>query len=123
MRYFYSILLFVILFGCKDNGEVVFYIISNDGAGLEKNSEILCKGVKIGSVDNVEIYRDKVLLTLTINSENKVPTNSQVLVGMKNMVNRVLKINYDTSNNEFVGAGDTLRLDIGYRSVLIEDGM
>jgi len=122
MKYFIIIILSITVFSCGDKNSLMVYIISDNSAGLEVNSEVLCKGVNIGNVSDVELFGNKVLITLSLSKKTKVPTNAKILVGVKNMVKKTIQIDYEVSNDKFINSGDSLRLNLGYKSIIINDG-
>ena len=65
----------LILTSCRQNNYKL-YIIFDNVSGLTTKSEIATNGLKIGTVDKLEIFKNKVLATTTIDQSVKIPRHS-----------------------------------------------
>jgi ABC-type transporter Mla subunit MlaD len=74
--YFLTISVFTfLLFSCgQDNYNL--YILFDNVDGLTVESDVTCNGLKIGKVENLEVLRNKVLATVTIDQRVQIPSSS-----------------------------------------------
>lgn len=86
--------------------KVFAYIDSVDG--LEKNAKVKANGMTIGNVENFELDKNKVVVSLIIFDSIKIPTNSVVSLKQESMLGvKYFDIAFGNSN-EFLKAGDFL---------------
>ena len=58
----------------------------NDASGLEKHAKVKMKGVEIGYVKDIELSGTKVVVTLFIYKNAKIPADSEVLLTQESML-------------------------------------
>jgi ABC-type transporter Mla subunit MlaD len=79
-KYFLFIAIVIILIiSCrKDNYKL--YIVFDNAYGLSSKTEVITKGIKIGSVDRVDLFKNKVLATVTIDKTIQIPITSTFML-------------------------------------------
>jgi len=123
MKAIIRLLIFLVFTSCGERNSSIYYIVSDNGFGLEPGTEVFCNDVLIGSVKSVDLMKTRVLVTLELGSQYKIPTNGQLYVGTKDFFSKVIKIDYRTSNEIFLSSEDTLYLNLSNSSKLICDGL
>jgi len=60
--------------------------VINDAGGLEKHAKVKMKGVEVGYVENIELNGTKVVVTLFIYKNAKIPVDSEVVLTQESML-------------------------------------
>jgi len=90
-------------------GTYTLLIEFNDVTGLEPGDMVSVSGLRIGKVDDFELKRLKVFITISISPDVQLPTDSQVQIKSLGMVGeKFIDIKPGTSPN-FFKEGDTLQ--------------
>ncbi|MCF6201444.1 MAG: MlaD family protein, partial [Hydrogenimonas sp.] len=71
--------------GLGKNGYDVEAVL-NDASGLEPHAKVKMKGVEIGYVKNISLTGTKVIVTLFIYENAKIPSDSQVLLAQESLL-------------------------------------
>lgn len=88
-----------------------YYAVFNKADGLQMTTEILLKGVKIGSVTDISYnpaLSDKVVVKFSADKEYKIPIDSRIVASNKYIIGgTVLNLEYGTAT-EFFRNNDTI---------------
>lgn len=104
-----------------------YYVVFNDTEGLYKSNLIVINGMQIGKVADMQLIKegenmDKVLVSLDINDDIKIPKGSKAVLGPEGsglMGDILVKIIKNKKSNEYLEEGAYLKagLEVG----LIDD--
>lgn len=89
-----------------------YYAAYDQISGVQNASPIMMKGVKIGSVTGISFdpaHSDKVVLSLTIKRQYRIPSNSEAKIFSNGLMgNKAIEIAYGSAMT-YLESGDTLR--------------
>lgn len=100
-------LLVVIIFGgcfSKQNK----YTVSFDRVdGLQEGSNVLNKGFTIGKVTHIDLYGNRVLVNIKLNTNRLIPVQSKFLIWENLLGSSYIEIEYSNQTN-FIASKDTV---------------
>jgi ABC-type transporter Mla subunit MlaD len=73
---FYGLLFLTIIFSCVRDKEYILYILFDNVEGLTTKSPVKSSGLVIGRVDNMQLYRGKVIVAVNINRDVAIQQGS-----------------------------------------------
>jgi len=80
--------------------EFKVYVLFDRVDGLVKDCNVQTKGIQIGKVTNLDIYKNKVIVELTIDPIRKIPKNSEFRqVSIDILGNKSVEVNYSNNKN------------------------
>jgi len=98
----------LILTSCRQNNYKLF-IIFDDVSGLTTESEITASGLKIGTVDKLEIFKNKILATTTIDHNVKIPRHSIFTIESVDLFGKkTIAVNLDSVKTQYYQDNDTI---------------
>ena len=97
-----------LLAGCDDRQRVVVAVA--DAQDLREGAPVTYVGVRIGEVEQIELGRTAVLLTLEVDASAPLRTEDSVVVGVQGLIgDREVRILPGPDGASAVSARDTLR--------------
>lgn len=103
-----SILTFLLL-ACGRQGDNRLFIILDNTAGLTTESEITANGLKIGSVDKIDLFRNKIIVTIIVDKKIHIPENSIFRVERADLLgSRAITVTLDSIATKFYTDNDTI---------------
>jgi len=104
-----------------------YYVVFDNTEGLYKSNLIVINGIQVGKVADMQLIKegknvDKILVTLDINDDIKIPTGSKAILGAEGtglMGDMMVKIKKNNKSTEFLKEGDYL--EKGVEIGLIDD--
>lgn len=110
----------IILFGCT-NKDDKYFIITDNARGLKKSSKVYCKGIEIGTISNISLYRDSVLIEMEMEENFKISRSASIFLSNVNVFERVIEIGHMTNNfKDIYYPGDTISLILDYPVIVID---
>jgi len=93
-----------------------YYVVFDNTEGLYKSNLIVINGIQVGKVADMQLIKegknvDKILVTLDINDDIKIPTGSKAILGAEGtglMGDMMVKIKKNNKSTEFLKEGDYL---------------
>ncbi|WP_445712200.1 MlaD family protein [Flavobacterium sp.] len=110
---FYYILMTFMFVACKNiDSEYRFFVLFENVKSLSNNSNIYCKGLKIGNVKSMSINNNRVLVELKINNDIKITTGSKFYIKNLGLIDGVsIDVLLDSISKTYIKSNDTI---IGY---------
>ena len=104
-----------------------YYVVFDDTEGLYKSNLIVINGIQVGKVSDMELIKegkdiDKILVTLDINDDIKLPVGSKAILGSEGtglMGDVLVKIKKNNKSTEYLEDGSYL--EKGFEIGLIDD--
>ncbi len=99
----------LLLSGCRSSDTKLFILFHNV-EGLVLNSKVIHNGLDIGTVSELKIWEDQILVTTCIEKEVKIPKGSIFKIETTNLFSsKIINVYFDGSTNEFCMNSDTAR--------------
>ena len=96
------------------------YVVMDDANGLEIGSKVKCKGLEIGEINDLKISGNKVVATISLNSDFQATKGSIAQVDTDNIFGKKSLLLTPTENTEVLVDGDTIYAISGNKLSIIE---
>ena len=88
-----------------------------DVLGIELNSKISANGLNVGYLKDMELNRDKVTLTISIDNGVKLPNDSAIEIRQKSMLSGLVLVFKVGMSNEMYKDGDTIEEVLRFNTI------
>ncbi|HQV78295.1 MAG TPA: MCE family protein [Chitinophagales bacterium] len=104
------IILFLSIFSFKSclDDSPKYFISMNNAEGIDKGSEIKCKGLNVGQVESIKIVGNKVIAEIALNKEYQPTKGTIAQVDFDNIFGAKNIELIPADNNELLAVGDTI---------------
>jgi phospholipid/cholesterol/gamma-HCH transport system substrate-binding protein len=96
------------------------YVVMEDANGLENGSKVKCKGLEVGEINELKISGNKVVATISLNSDFQATKGSVAQVDIDNIFGKKSLVLTPTDNVEIMADGDTIYAIPGNKLSIIE---
>jgi ABC-type transporter Mla subunit MlaD len=108
-RNFIFVIILTFLFSCSRQENLKLFIVFDNVDGLTTKSEIKLHGLNIGRVTQLQLLRDKVLVSVILNDTIKLSKTSQFLIQGSDFIGpKFIEVLPDGSAQNFITSGDTI---------------
>jgi hypothetical protein len=108
-RILLTIILTVLLAACNSFDNYKLHIVFDNVEGLATKSTVTANGLQIGTVDNIVLYKDKVLVTTSIDNKVQIPvTSSFQLKSVDLFGQKCIDVHLDNSAAKNYADNDTI---------------
>lgn len=99
----------------------VLYVKMDNAYGLKANDAVVCKGVEVGNVEDVQIKNNQVIATIELKQDYKPTKGTIAKVKMENFLGKKNLELFPTENTILLANGDTISAKNSDAISILED--
>lgn len=99
--------------GCVKK-DIEVSIITENSMGLISGNPVILKGVKVGQVREVDLFKGKVIVTCVLEKKHKIPLDTKMMVSNVDLFEKCLELFDDVPINGYWEDNDTLYYNLSY---------
>jgi phospholipid/cholesterol/gamma-HCH transport system substrate-binding protein len=101
-------LLCVFMLSCSNNNRNLYLLFDNVD-GLDTESELTVKGLKIGKVKKMEVFNNKILVSIELEKDIQIPKDSKFVIQTENYLGeKELTVDYNYNSKINYSFKDTI---------------
>ena len=106
---FYIVYTLIILTFCSCNkGDYKINIVFDNVEGVEINDLVIDNDSVIGKIENMKIFKTKVLVEVLINENYKISNKSKFMIQQSGIISKCILVKQSTDTNSYIKDNDTL---------------
>ncbi|PHK27376.1 hypothetical protein VF13_41620 [Nostoc linckia z16] len=85
--FIFAFMTFALMAGCTTQNDIyTLYILFDNVEGLKDDSEVRSRGLDVGSIESMKLYKDKVIVEVKMMKDIKVPIDSKIVLDSEGIV-------------------------------------